>query len=76
VKESLIHAEWLYDSTDCDQAGCSGGWSEGARVTINGDFWFELTPQASCFGGPSWGKEEVFAEILKRLGHRFTSEYG
>jgi hypothetical protein len=72
-----IRIEWLTDSSDCDQAGCSGGYAEGARI-FDGpcSIWFELLPSAGCFGGDTWSQEEVFAEILNRLGHSVTFEYG
>lgn len=75
-KQGAIHVEWLSAYTDCDQPGCSGGYSEGARVIKDGDVWFELPPRASCFGGSSWDKEEVFTEIMRRLGFVFTCQYG
>jgi hypothetical protein len=66
---SAISIEWLWESRDCDQAGCSGGYSEGARVKIDGKTALELTPHASCFGGDSWSESEVFRLILAHLGH-------
>ena len=73
---SIISVEWLNDSTDCDQSGCSGGYSEGARVLRDGEPWFELLPRAGCFGGESWDKEQVFTEIARRMGHIISFEYG
>jgi len=65
-----IEIEWLWESTDCDQAGCSGGYSEGARVTIDGKTALELMPRASCFGSDDhWDATEVYRLILAHLGH-------
>jgi len=67
-----IRIEWLTDSTDCDQAGCSGGYSEGAKVYFDDELAIDLSPVASCFGGVNYGFEEVFARILSELGHRLV----
>ena len=64
-----IRIEWLSDSFDCDQAGCSGGYSEGARVYFDEKLALDLTPVAACFGGISYDTEEVFGCILAKLGH-------
>lgn len=64
-----IRIEWLTDDSDCDQAGCSGGWAEGARVYFDGDLTLNLEPIAACFGSISYDREEVFAHILAKLGH-------
>jgi len=71
-----IEIEWLYDSTECDQAGCSGGYSTGAIVRQDGTTILELIPAASCFGGDSWDREEVYkALILTLLPEVNLSEY-
>jgi hypothetical protein len=64
-----IEIEWLSDISDCDQAGCSGGYSTGAIVKFDGKTKIKLIPQASCFGGESWTEEEIYREIFERLGH-------
>ncbi len=64
-----IRIEWMTDSSDCDQAGCSGGYSEGARVYFDGELVLDLSPVATCFGGISYDTEEVFGCILAKLGH-------
>ena len=71
-----INIEWLSDYTDCDQAGCSGGYSEGAIVTKDGKPFLSLIPAASCFGGDHWDRDEVFRLILNELGYDLTTEYG
>lgn len=70
----LIEISWLSDNYDCDQDGCSGGYSEGARVTVNGKQLLNLMPVAACFGGPSWDKNEVWAMILNELVGNVTVE--
>jgi hypothetical protein len=67
-----IRIEWLYDSTDCDQAGCSGGYAEGAKVYFDDKLTLDLSPAASCFGGVDYDKEDIFARILTELGHRLV----
>jgi hypothetical protein len=67
-----IRIEWLTDSSDCDQAGCSGGYSEGARVYFDGELALDLEPLASCFDGVSYSQEWVFGLILAKLGHNLT----
>lgn len=69
-----IEIEWLSESNDCDQAGCSGGWGEGAIVKIDGEEVVSLVPEISCFGGTSYSSDEVYAAILKHLGHEVTSK--
>lgn len=64
-----IKIKWLVDEYDCSHEGCSGGWAEGAKVTLNGEPFLELIPVAHCFGGDSWTNEQVFEEILKKLGY-------
>lgn len=65
-----IKIEWLSDYSDCDQAGCSGGYSEGAIVKCDGTIILELIPVAACFGGESWDSDQVWAKILGKLvGH-------
>lgn len=65
-----IEIEWLSDETDCDQAGCSGGWADGARVTLDGKPLLELIPCASCFGSEDdWDSKAVLLRVLQALGH-------
>lgn len=67
-----IRIEWLYDSTDCDQAGCSGGYSEGAKVYFDDKLTLDLSPAASCFGGVNYNQEDVLSRILAKLGHNLV----
>lgn len=67
---NLIEIEWLVDNYDCDHAGCSGGWAEGATVKLNGEVIIECIPQASCFGSEdNWSNEEIYAKIFDYLGY-------
>ncbi len=65
-----IEIERLSDSSDCDQAGCSGGYSTGAIVKFDDEVVIELIPVAACFGGDSWDEEEVYRQIFEKLGHK------
>ena len=67
-----IRIEWLSDCNDCDQAGCSGGYADGARVYFDGGLALDLEPVASCFGGISYDQEQVFGMILAKLGHNLV----
>ena len=67
-----IRIEWLTASSDCDQAGCSGGYSEGARVYFDGELALDLEPEASCFGSTFYDQEQVFGLILGKLGHNLV----
>lgn len=69
-----IEINWLSDSSDCDQAGCSGGYSEGAVVKVDGKTILELIPVAHCFGGDNWDKDTVWAMILEKLIGNVTVE--
>jgi hypothetical protein len=64
-----IRIEWLSASTDCDQAGCSGNYSEGARVYFDGVLTLDLPPEPSCYGSTFYDQEQVFGLILAKLGH-------
>lgn len=70
-----IEIEFLSDSTDCDQAGCSGGYSEGAVVKIGNEVVLNLQPVAGCFGGDSWDRDEVYRLLLDRLGYNLVVWY-
>ena len=70
-----INIEWLSDYTDCDQAGCSGGYSEGAIVTKDGKPFLSLIPAASCFGGDHWDSHTVYEMIIKSLGYNVETGY-
>ena len=67
-----IRIEWLYDSTDCDQAGCSGGYAEGAKVYFDDKLTLDLSPEASCFGGVNYNHQDVLSLILDELGHKLV----
>ena len=67
-----IRIEWLSDVSDCDQAGCSGGYSEGARVYFDGELVLDLKPVASCYGSTFYAQEQVFGIILAKLGHNLV----
>lgn len=67
-----IRIEWLTDTSDCDQAGCSGGWAGGARVYFDGELALDLSPVAHCYYSINYDSEEVFARILSKLGHNLT----
>lgn len=72
-----IEIEWLSDSTDCDQAGCSGGYSTGAIVKLDGRTILELIPVAACYGGDSWDSHEVYNQLLMKLtGYTVEEQYG
>lgn len=67
-----IRIEWLSASSDCDQAGCSGGYSEGARVWFDGELALDLPPEPSCYGSTFYDQEQVFGLILAKLGHNLV----
>lgn len=69
-----IKIEWLHDQYDCDHAGCSGGFSQGAKVWLNDDLIINCIPVASCFGGDHWGVDEIYALIFEKLGYKLTHE--
>lgn len=70
---NTITIKWLSDSADCNHAGCSGGYSEGVIVTMNGEPWIELIPTASCFGGDNWSESDVYRIIFKKLGYELNN---
>lgn len=62
-----ILIEKISDSTDCETCGCS--FADGARVHFDGRLVLELAPVADCFGGTSYDEDEIFAEVLRHMGH-------
>jgi len=64
-----IRIEWMSEASDCDQAGCSGGYAEGAKVYFDEKLVLDLSPSASCFDSVDYDKDEVFGRILGALGH-------
>jgi hypothetical protein len=72
-----IEIEWLSDESECDQAGCSGGYATGARVMLDGKPLLELVPRASCFGSDAdWDTDQVYVRILQALGYEANTRYG
>jgi len=69
-----IEINWLSESSDCDQPGCSGGYSEGVIVKVDGKTIIELIPVATCFGGESWDRDQVWAMVLDKLIGNVTVE--
>lgn len=68
-----LEIEWLEDSTDCDQAGCDGGYATGAVVRLNGNIILECIPKASCFGSENdWTAYEIYEKIINTLGYEVT----
>lgn len=68
-----IRIEYLEDSHDCETCGYS--YAEGARVYFAGVLAFELTPVAHCFGGDNYSQDEVFRQILEKLGYSLETTY-
>lgn len=68
----MIYIEWLTDIQDCETCGSS--WSEGAKVTHNGEVIVDLTPRAGCFGGDNYEPSEVYEAIIKHLGYDISYE--
>jgi len=62
-----IHIEWLSDDHYCETCGTS--FATGARVFADGTVFLDLEPVAHCFDGKNWTEEDVYREILRKLGH-------
>jgi hypothetical protein len=74
---SNIGIEWLSESSECDQAGCSGGYATGAIVKLNGTTILELIPVARCWDSDSWDVHEVYRQLLMKLtGYTVEELYG
>jgi len=67
-----IRIEWLDDSYDCDQAGCSGGYAEGAKVYFDDKLTLDMSPTAACFGGIHYSQQDVLSRIFAELGHNLV----
>lgn len=70
---SAIEIEWFSDDYGCEQLGCAGGPSKGARVTIDGQLVIGVVPNTHDHDGKN--ESEVYKQILRRLGHK-VSEFG
>lgn len=64
---SVIKLERLCDDYECDDCGYSSAY--GANVFIDGVLAIELKPSAHCFGGIDYTDEDIYKEILCKLGH-------
>jgi hypothetical protein len=69
---SDIVIEWLEDSVDCQTCGSS--LAAGARVTIDGVVAVELLPVAHCYNGRTYDSDDVYAAVLRHMGHTVTDE--
>ena len=54
-------------SADCETCGYC--WSDGAIVLLDGVELLELEPVASCLYPIHWTPEDVYREILLKLGY-------
>lgn len=70
-----VRIDWLVDTYDCGQDGCSEGYSEGAKVYFDGELAIDMTPQATCFGGDNYEPCEVYQAVLEKLGHTLVTSY-
>lgn len=61
-----------YDSNECDQAGCSGGYEEGGTVLIDGVEVFSHEPHAGCFDNAGFSWEELLLVALHKKGISVT----
>lgn len=61
---------WSEATSDCDQAGCSGGYARGARATLDGRLIFHEPPRPSCCDS-NWVRPE---EILRLAAEKMRIE--
>jgi len=70
-----LKIKWLFDDVYCETPGCSGGYAEGAVVTLDGEEILRLEPVASCFGSEyDWDRDVVYHMIFERLGFLVKDE--
>ena len=70
-----LKIKWLFDESYCETPGCSGGYAQGAVVTLDGDEILRLEPVATCFGSEhDWGRYDVYRMIFERLGLMLVEE--
>lgn len=62
----------LHDDYDCEDCGYSDAY--GAVVTLDGIELLRLEPVAHCFGGRDYSDEDIFREILIKLGYNVEIE--
>lgn len=68
-----IEIEWMSDDTDCETCGSS--WATGAVVKIDGEVVIDMTPAAACYDGVSYEESQVYAALLKHLGHEIQESH-
>jgi len=67
-----LHIKWLYDNNDCETCGPS--YAEGATVTLDNKVLLSNIPIAHCCGGSNWSRDQIYQEILEKLGYNTTEE--
>lgn len=68
-----IEIEWSEDSHDCETCGTS--WASGAVVTFDGGVVIDRPALAHCYDSQHIDQEEVYKEIIEKLGHTIVDNY-
>lgn len=67
-----IKIEYLSDNIDCEMCGSS--WASGAKVFLDGEEILSLEPIAHCYAGSNWDRDDVYYELIKKLGYTVEDE--
>jgi hypothetical protein len=70
-----IKIVWTSDSTECDQAGCSGGYSTGYDLFVGDELVKSFIPSASCYGGDTIDETDALKEIFAYFGYELEVDY-
>lgn len=75
-----IRIEGAVTNSNCDHAGCSGGWASGYYIEVDGKEIKDLNPpeEPSCFGEKNYYTEDLFEflnEVFKKSDINLTIEY-
>jgi hypothetical protein len=62
-----IQIDWLIDDHECEECGYE--IAGGAFVTFEDGDKIDMTPSANCEDKKDYSGDDVYNEILKKLGH-------
>lgn len=63
----------LFDESDCETCGSS--YAQGYKVYVAGELVSSYIPVAHCYDSESYEIQDVFKDILERLGYELEVVY-
>jgi len=68
-----IKIQHIEDEQECET--CGDSYASGANVFFDDELVLTLEPIAHCYGGKSWSENEIFEQVLRKLGHNLEVAY-